>query len=248
MTLLDVRGIDVHHGQLQAIRSLDLDLDRGQVVAVIGANGAGKSTLLRALAGSNPPTAGTITFAGADITRMPAYHRVAAGIALVPEGRRLFPSLSVEDNLLTGAYRKRPGPWTLEKVFDLFPWMGDRRRQSSAQLSGGEQQSVAIGRALMSNPEVVLIDELSLGLAPVIVRRIYDVLPAILAEGTAALIVEQDVSQALRVADHVYCLLEGRAVLDGHPRDLTSEQIEHAYFGIAGSRSTAAGPAGETRE
>lgn len=233
MSLLTVRGLDVHHGQLQAIRGLDLDLDRGRVVAVIGANGAGKSTLLRALAGSNLPSAGTITFAGTDVTRVPPYRRVTQGIALVPEGRRLFPSLTVEENLLTGAYRKRPGPWTLEKVLELFPWMSDRRRQSSAQLSGGEQQSVAIGRALMTNPELVLIDELSLGLAPVIVRRIYDVLPAILAEGTAALIVEQDVTQALRVADHVHCLLEGRSVLDGRPEDLTAEQIEQAYFGIA---------------
>jgi branched-chain amino acid transport system ATP-binding protein len=231
-TLLSVRSLDVHHGQLQAIRSLDLDIAEGEIVACIGANGAGKSTFLRALAGGNAPSAGTITFAGKDVTRMPAYRRVASGIALVPEGRKLFRSLTVEENLLTGGYRKRPGPWTVERIYDLFPWMGDRRKQNSAQLSGGEQQSVAIGRALMSNPQLVLIDELSLGLAPVIVRRIYDVLPTIVAEGTAALIVEQDVSQALRVADHVHCLLEGRSVLDGSPGDLSAEQIEQAYFGI----------------
>ncbi|MDH2416306.1 ABC transporter ATP-binding protein [Nocardioides sp. CER19] len=233
MTLLSVDALDVHYGQLQAIRDLSLTVEAGQVVAMIGANGAGKSTLLRALAGSNHPSGGTITFAGVDITRVPAHRRVTSGIALVPEGRRLFRSLTVEENLLTGAYRKRPGPWTLERVYEMFPWMGDRRRQSSAQLSGGEQQSVAIGRALMSNPELILIDELSLGLAPVIVRRIYGVLPTIVEQGTAALIVEQDVSQALRVADHVHCLLEGRSVLDGAPDELSTEQIEHAYFGIA---------------
>jgi branched-chain amino acid transport system ATP-binding protein len=235
MTLLSVRGLDVHHGQLQAIRSLDLEMSDGQVVAVIGANGAGKSTFLRALAGSNLPTAGTITFDGVDITRLPAHRRVAAGIALVPEGRRLFRSLTVEENLLTGTYRKRPGPWTLARVHELFPWMADRSRQNAGQLSGGEQQAVAIGRALLSNPRLVLIDELSLGLAPVVVRRIYDVLPQIVAEGTTALIVEQDVSQALRVADHVHCLLEGRSVLEGAPGDLTPDRIEQAYFGLAGA-------------
>jgi branched-chain amino acid transport system ATP-binding protein len=235
MTLLSVRGLDVHHGQLQAIRALDLEMSDGQVVAVIGANGAGKSTFLGALAGSNLPTAGSITFDGADVTRLPAHRRVAAGIALVPEGRRLFRSLTVEENLLTGTYRKRPGPWTLARVHELFPWMADRSRQNAGQLSGGEQQAVAIGRALLANPRLVLIDELSLGLAPVVVRRIYDVLPQIVAEGTSALIVEQDVSQALRVAGHVHCLLEGRSVLEGAPGDLTPDRIEQAYFGLAGA-------------
>jgi branched-chain amino acid transport system ATP-binding protein len=232
VTLLSVRSLDVQHGQLKAIRGLDLDVEAGQVLAVIGANGAGKSTLLRALAGSNLPTAGSIVFNGTDITRVPAHRRVAGGIALVPEGRKLFRSLTVEENLLTGTYRRRPGPWSVEKIYELFPWMPDRRRQNAAQLSGGEQQSVAIGRALVSNPALILVDELSLGLAPVIVRRIYEVLPTIVAEGTTALIVEQDVAQAMRVADHVHCLLEGRSVLEGHPRDLTAQQVERAYFGI----------------
>lgn len=232
MTLLSVRGLDVHHGQLHAVRGIDLDIERGQVAAVIGANGAGKSTLLRALAGAHLPTAGTVHFDGRDITRVPAYKRLAAGIALVPEGRRLFRSMSVEENLLTGTYRGRPGPWTLAKVYELFPWMSDRRRQNAAQLSGGEQQSVAIGRALVANPELILVDELSLGLAPVVVRRIYGVLPTIVAEGTTALIVEQDVTQAMQVADHVHCLLEGRSVLTGRPADLSAAQVERAYFGI----------------
>ncbi|WP_214105379.1 ABC transporter ATP-binding protein [Acrocarpospora catenulata] len=232
MTLLSIRDLTVHHGQLRAVDGLSLDLAEGEVLAIIGANGAGKSTLLRALAGLNPPTSGSVHLKGRDITRFPAYMRVSEGIALVPEGRRLFSSLTVEENLLTGAYRRRPGPWSLARVYELFPWMADRRRQRAAQLSGGEQQSVAIGRALLSNPDLLLIDELSLGLAPVIVGRIYQVLPDIVATGATALIVEQDVSQALRVADRVHCLLEGRSVLHGRPQDLTAEQVEQAYFGI----------------
>ncbi|MEU0481019.1 ABC transporter ATP-binding protein [Streptosporangium sp. NPDC006013] len=241
MTLLSIRDLTVHHGRLRAVDGLSLDMEKGEVLAVIGANGAGKSTLLRALAGLNPLTSGSIHFKGRDITRFPAYRRVPEGIALVPEGRRLFRSLTVEENLLTGAYRRRPGPWTVARVYELFPWMADRRRQNAAQLSGGEQQSVAIGRALLSNPDLLLIDELSLGLAPVIVRRIYQVLPDIVASGTTALIVEQDVSQALRVADRVHCLLEGRSVLHGRPQDLTSEQVEHAYFGIGAAPAETAG-------
>ncbi|SEH01201.1 branched-chain amino acid transport system ATP-binding protein [Nonomuraea solani] len=232
MTLLSVRDLTVHHGQLRAVDGLSLDLGKGEVLAIIGANGAGKSTLLRALAGLNPPTSGSVHFGGRDITRLPAYKRVGAGIALVPEGRRLFRSLTVEENLLAGAYRRRPGAWTLPAVYELFPWMADRRTQNAAQLSGGEQQSVAIGRALLANPALLLIDELSLGLAPVIVRRIYEVLPGIVGTGTTALLVEQDVSQAMRVADRVHCLLEGRSVLQGRPADLTAEQVEHAYFGM----------------
>jgi branched-chain amino acid transport system ATP-binding protein len=232
MTLLEIRDLTVHHGQLCAVDGLSLQLEKGEVLAVIGANGAGKSTMLRALAGLNPPTSGSIRLDGRDITRMPAYKRVSAGVALVPEGRRLFRSLTVEENLRTGTFGNRRGPWTLTRVYELFPWMAERRRQNASQLSGGEQQSVAIGRALLCNPDLLLIDELSLGLAPVIVRRIYEVLPGIVGSGTTALIVEQDVSQAMRVADRVHCLLEGRSVLEGRPQDLSSEQVEHAYFGI----------------
>jgi branched-chain amino acid transport system ATP-binding protein len=236
MSLLSIQDLTVHHGQLRAVDGFSLDLEKGEVLAVIGANGAGKSTLLRALAGLDRPTSGSIRLHDRDITRMPAHQRLTAGVALVPEGRRLFRSLTVEENLLTGAYRKRPGPWTLERVYELFGWMPGRRRQNASQLSGGEQQSVAIGRALLSNPDLLLIDELSLGLAPVVVRRIYEVLPGIVGSGTTALIVEQDVSQAMRVADRVHCLLEGRSVLRGRPRDLSAEQVEHAYFGIGDVR------------
>jgi len=233
--LLSVRGLSVHHGQLRAVADLDLDVAPGETVAVIGANGAGKSTLLSALAGTLRPSAGTIHYDGRDITRLPAHRRVTDGICLVPEGRRLFPSLTVEENLQTGAYRRRPGPWTVDAVMELFPWMRERRDQGAAQLSGGEQQAVAIGRALVGNPRLLLLDEVSLGLAPTVVQRIYGLLPRILGQGTSVLLVEQDVSQALKVADRVHCLLEGRVALSGRPADLTAAQVEQAYFGLARS-------------
>jgi branched-chain amino acid transport system ATP-binding protein len=230
--LLEIERLTVHHGQLAAVVDLDLAVAEGETLAVIGANGAGKSTLLRTVAGVLRPSAGTIRLAGRDVTRLPAYRRVAEGIGLVPEGRRLFPSLTVEENLLTGRYRNRAGPWDVARVMELFPWMPERRRQVAAQLSGGEQQAVAIGRALVGNPRLLLLDELSLGLAPIVVRRIYEVLPEIIASGTAVLLVEQDVAQAMRVADRVQCLLEGRAVLAGRPRDLALADVERAYFGL----------------
>ncbi len=233
MTLLEVENLDVHHGQLHAVRGFSLAVDPGATVAVIGANGAGKSTLMRAIAGSHLPTAGAIRLDGKDITRLPAHRRVAQGICLVPEGRRLFKSLSVQENLETGAYRAGTGPWNVNAVMELFPWMRERARQNSASLSGGQQQAVAIGRALVANPKVLLIDELSLGLAPAVVKQMYALLPRIVERGTAVLLVEQDVSQALAAADLVHCLLEGRTVLTGSPHDLTSAQVEQAYFGLA---------------
>jgi branched-chain amino acid transport system ATP-binding protein len=228
----------VHHGQLAAVSSLDLALAEGATLAVIGANGAGKTTLLRTIAGTLKPTTGTIRFDGADITGVPAHRRAAEGIRLVPEGRRLFPSLTVEENLLAGAYRKRQGPWDVAAVIELFPWIGERRRQSARQLSGGEQQAVAIGRALMGNPRLLLLDEISLGLAPKVVGQLYQALPTVMAAGTTVLLVEQDVSQALRTADDVLCLLEGRTVLTGKPADLTAARIEEAYFGLQGRAAT----------
>ena len=232
MSVLEVSGLELHHGQLRALTDFTLSVGEGEVVAVIGANGAGKSTLLGGIAGLLPVTSGRIAVDGRDITRLAAYRRVAAGVGLVPEGRRLFRSLSVEENVLTGTYRRREGYWNLERVYELFDWMRDRRRQSAWQLSGGEQQAVAISRALVANPRVLLIDELSLGLAPAVVKRIYGVLPRIVEQGTAVLVVEQDVSQAIRVADHVHCLLEGRTVLSGTPAELGRDQIERAYFGV----------------
>ena len=238
MTLLALDHVTVRHGQLTAVNDLSLDLPDGTTLAVIGANGAGKTTLLRAIAGTLTPADGTITYDGNDITRMPAHRRAGNGIRLVPEGRRLFPSLTVAENLLAGAYRRRSGPWDVDAVIELFPWIGQRRGQSARSLSGGEQQAVAIGRALMGNPRLLLLDEISLGLSPVAVGQLYQAMPKILATGTTVLLVEQDVSQALRIADEVLCLLEGKQVLTGKPAELTSEQIESAYFGLAGARGS----------
>jgi len=242
--LLEVRALTVHHGQLRALHDVSLSVSAGEVYAMIGANGAGKSTLLRAVAGLDQPTSGSILLDGADVTRMRPERRVAAGIVMVPEGRRLFPSLTLEENLLVGSAYARPGPWNTGRVYELFDWMADRRRQRAAQLSGGEQQAVAIGRALVANPRVLMLDELSLGLAPVVVRRIYSLLPDLLASGVTILLVEQDVSQVMRVATRIHCLLEGRTTLEGPPGELTAERIEGAYFGLAGPAGGAAGSAG----
>jgi branched-chain amino acid transport system ATP-binding protein len=231
--LLEVRDLTVHHGQLRALDHISLRVFPGEVYAIIGANGAGKSTLLRTIAGLHHPTEGTILFDGKNMTRVRPERRATSGIVMVPEGRRLFGSLTVEENLQVGATYARKGPWTIERVYELFGWMKDRRSQRSSQLSGGEQQSVAIGRALVANPRVLLLDELSLGLAPVIVQRIYAMLPQILATGLTVLLVEQDVSQVLRVASYIQCLLEGRTTLEGKPEDVTPQQVEAAYFGLA---------------
>jgi branched-chain amino acid transport system ATP-binding protein len=232
VTLLEVRSLTAYHGQLRALAGVSLRVEPGEVYAIIGANGAGKSTLLRSIAGLHRASDGQILLDGADIGREPAERRVAAGISLVPEGRRLFGSLTVEENLLVGAHRARPGRWDLAAVYDLFGWMRERRHQRAAQLSGGEQQAVAIGRALVANPRVLLLDELSLGLAPVVVRRMYQLLPDLLAAGVTVLVVEQDVSQAVRVASRLQCLLEGRTTLVGRPADFTPAEIEAAYFGL----------------
>jgi branched-chain amino acid transport system ATP-binding protein len=243
--LLEVRQLTVHHGQLRALDDVGLTVGAGEVYAMIGANGAGKTTLLRTISGLKAPTSGSVLLDGQDISRLRTERRVAAGIVMVPEGRRLFLSLTVEENLQVGASYARKGPWTIERVYQLFGWMRDRRGQLAAQLSGGEQQSVAIGRALVANPRLLLLDELSLGLAPVVVRRIYDTLPELLASGVTVLLVEQDVSQALRVASHVHCLLEGRTTLQGAPGQLTAAGIESAYFGLDGAAAGPAGTAGE---
>jgi branched-chain amino acid transport system ATP-binding protein len=229
--LLKVSGLDAHYGDFQALFGVSLTVAAGQVVAVIGANGAGKSTLLRSIAGLMPARPDAIVFDGESIGDTPAYRVVARGIALVPEGRRLFPSLSVEENLLIGGQPGRPGPWTLQRVYELFPALAERRHQPAPSLSGGQQQMVAIGRALMSNPKLLLCDEISLGLAPIVVRDIYARLPSIVAEGLSLVIVEQDIVQALQAASHVYCLQEGRVALSGAAGSLTRQAISAAYFG-----------------
>ncbi|HWE77151.1 MAG TPA: ABC transporter ATP-binding protein [Pseudolabrys sp.] len=230
--LLRVDDVDAFYGDFQALFGISLGVDAGQVVAVIGANGAGKSTLLKCLAGLMHPRTGAIAFDGGDITTMPAFNVVKRGIALVPEGRRLFPSLTVEENLLIGGQSKRAGPWTLARVYTLFPVLSERRHMPATALSGGQQQMAAIGRALMANPKLLLCDEISLGLAPIVVRDIYARLPDIVREGLSVIIVEQDIVQALRAADHVYCLQEGRVALDSAAAGLTRETIAAAYFGV----------------
>jgi branched-chain amino acid transport system ATP-binding protein len=230
--------LTVRHGQLTALHEVSLEVRPGEVFAVVGANGAGKSTLLRTLAGLHKPATGTISLDGNDITSLPTDKRVGRGVVLVPEGRRLFPSMTVEENLQVGAANGRAGDWDIDRVFDLFPWMRDRRRQKTDHLSGGEQQVIAIGRALVANPRVLLLDEISLGLAPVIVQRIYETLPTLLSDGIAVLIVEQDVAQALRVASRFQCLLEGSTTLSGQPSDHTPEQVEAAYFGFGSAAAS----------
>jgi branched-chain amino acid transport system ATP-binding protein len=229
--ILEVRDLVVHHGQLRALDRVSLRVYPGEVYAIIGANGAGKSTLLRTITGLHSPTDGSILYDGKDMTRVRPERRATQGIAMVPEGRRLFGSLTVEENLQVGVTYARKGPWTIERVYEMFGWMKERRNQRTAQLSGGEQQSVAIGRALVANPRVLLLDELSLGLAPVVVQRIYAMMQQILASGLTVLLVEQDVSQALRVASHLQCLLEGHTTLEGRPSEVTADQVEAAYFG-----------------
>ena len=231
--LLEVHGLTVYHGQLRALSEVSLEVGAGEIFAIIGANGAGKSTLLRTVAGLHEPANGTIRLAGLALAVLSPEQRLAAGLALVPEGRRLFASMTVEENLQVGAHRRRPGPWSIERVYQLFPWMVERRRQGAALLSGGEQQAVAIGRALVSNPRVLMLDEVSLGLAPLVVRQIYALLPELLATGMSVLLVEQDVSQAVRVAKRIHCLLEGRTTLSGSPGDFSPERIEAAYFGYS---------------
>ena len=232
MTLLEVDALDCRYGLLQAVRGVSLQVAAGETVALIGANGAGKTTLLRAVAGAHRPNGGRVVFDGVDITRLPAHRRVALGIALVPEGRRLFPSLTVEENLRVAASPRRRGRWNVEAVLDVFPILRARRHTAAANLSGGEQQAVAIGRALMSNPRLLLLDEVSLGLAPVVVDAVYRALAGIIGEGATVLLVEQDLTRALGVAGRVVCMLEGRVVLEGQAGALDRDSLVSAYFGL----------------
>lgn len=232
MTLLSVSGLVARYGDFEALHGVDVTVAEGEVLAVIGANGAGKSTLLKALAGVLPPARGTIVLDGDDVSREGTARRVRKGIALTPEGRRIFPSLTVEENLVVGAHARRPGPWNLATVLEAIPLVGDIRRKLGHTLSGGEQQATAIARTLMSNPRLMLLDEVSLGLAPVAVEAVYSALPSITRQGTTILVVEQDVHHALAVADRVQVLLEGRTALLGTPATLTRDDIAAAYFGL----------------
>ena len=229
--ILAIDNLKSFYGDFQALHGLSLSLGKGEVLALIGANGAGKSTLLKSIAGLVTEKTGVISWKGQDIDRLPANQIVKLGIALVPEGRRLFASLSVEENLILGGQVQRPGPWTVHAVYELFPILKEKRHQPSASLSGGQQQMVAIGRGLMSNPELILLDELSLGLAPVVIKDIYAQLPRITGNGVSAILVEQDVNQALNSAEQFICMQEGRVSLAGAPKAYTRQQISIAYFG-----------------
>ena len=234
MSLLEVDRLASFYGDFQALFDVSIRVDEGETVAVIGANGAGKSTLLRTVTGLQDRATGTVAFDGRPLDGVPTHRRLALGIAMVPEGRRIFPSLTVEENLRVAAVRDRPGRWAVATVLKLFGALADKRGRPGSVLSGGEQQMLAIGRALMANPRLLLLDEVSLGLAPVVVRRIYQALPEIRAAGATVVVVEQDIGQALAAADRVYCLLEGRVALQGRPAELSRRQITDAYFGLSG--------------
>lgn len=231
--LLQLDRLDAGYGDFQALFGIDLHVAEAETVSIIGANGAGKSTLLKAIVGLVQPMRGDIRYEGASIATTAAHKRVARGIALVPEGRRIFPSLSVEENIVIGGDVGRPGPWTKQRVLEAFPLLTRLLNRSGEGLSGGERQTLAIARALMANPRLLLLDEVSLGLAPIVVRQVYEAVPVIKAHGTTVLIVEQDVNQALAVADRFYCLLEGRIALTGVPGEVAKEQITEAYFGMS---------------
>jgi len=231
MPLLETRDLTAFYGDFQALFGISVAVEEGETVAIIGANGAGKSTFLRAVAGLLPSPAAAIRFEERPVGDERPVDRVRRGIVLVPEGRRLFPSLTVEENLLVGGYRRR-GRWTLDRIYALFPVLAERRELPATALSGGQQQMCAIGRALMADPKLLLCDEISLGLAPIVIRDIYASLPEIKAAGTSLIVVEQDIVQALAVADRVYCFQEGRMMLSGRPAELTRDAIHAAYFGL----------------
>jgi branched-chain amino acid transport system ATP-binding protein len=232
MSLLRTRGLRAFYGDFQALFDIDLTVEEGETVAVIGANGAGKTTLLRAVAGALACDDAMVELDGKPVGALNAHDIVRQGVAMVPEGRKLFPSLTVEENLKLGAYSGRSGAWTLERVYGLFPMLAEKRTQPSMSLSGGQQQMTAIGRALMSNPRLLLCDELSLGLAPVVIRDIYACLGAITKEGTTLVIVEQDINRALDAARRFYCLQEGRVALTAECGRVDRAAIVDAYFGL----------------
>lgn len=236
MSLLTIEKLECRHGLLQAVRGVSFTVARGETVALVGANGAGKTTLLRTIAGAHPASGGRVLLDGRDITAVPAHKRVGLGVALVPEGRRLFAHLTVEENLLLARSAGRPGRWTVDAVMEAFPNLVKRRHHKAGLLSGGEQQATAIGRALMTNPDVLLLDEVSLGLSPLVVDRVYEQLQGLIAAGTTIVLVEQDLNRAMRVADRVLCMLEGAVVLEGAARDLTRDAITEAYFGLGRAR------------
>jgi branched-chain amino acid transport system ATP-binding protein len=230
--LLSIENLSVFHGQFQAIRDLSLNVDAGEIVSIIGANGAGKSSLLRAIVGRVDRVEGAIKLDGADLVGRATAAIVGSGVALVPEGRRLFPSLTVEENLNIGWEVGRRGDVGFDEIYGYFPVLRERRRQKARELSGGQQQMVALGRALLGNPRLLLCDEISLGLAPTIINDLYEILPKIRDRGVGVVVVEQDIGRSLAVANRFYCLLEGRVNLTGRPHDTTRENVARHYFGV----------------
>jgi branched-chain amino acid transport system ATP-binding protein len=232
---LDINDLDVCYGDFQALSGVSLSVPAGGATALVGANGAGKTTLLRTIAGAMAPASGTIRYRDADLTTAPPHRRIAAGIALVPEGRRLFPSLTVEENIQVGAAAAASKAWPLDRIYATFPMIAARRTQRASTLSGGEQQAVAIARALAAGPALLLLDEISLGLAPLVVEALYQTLAELRQQGTTLVIVEQDLRRAMATCDDLVCLLEGRVALAGPVTDLTRDQVVAAYFGEAGT-------------
>ena len=232
MSLLEVEQLDARHGLLKAVRNIDLTVAEGEILALVGANGAGKTTLLRTIAGGHRPIGGRIIFDGRDVTRLPAHERVALGIALVPEGRRLFAGLTVEENLRVAGDAGRSGAWNIEALLSVFPMLKTRLRTPAGRLSGGEQQATSIARAMMTNPRLLLLDEISLGLAPLAIDSLYRSLTTLFSSGTALIVVEQNLNRVLAVATRVCCLLEGRIVLERDAKAATRQQTTDAYFGL----------------
>jgi branched-chain amino acid transport system ATP-binding protein len=234
--LLAVRGLTLGYDRTDAVKGIDFDVGHGAVVTLIGANGAGKSTFLKSIAGQMPNKSGQIRFNSEEIGHLPSDRIVRDGISMVPEGRRLFRSLTVEENLKVGAFAGRKGRWTLDAIYSLFPVLKDKRNNPATALSGGQQQMVAIGRGLMSNPDLLMCDEVSLGLSPAVVKDIYNAFPSIRSEGLSLIVVEQDIDAALRIADTICCFMHGRITLRGAPAELTRDRISAAYFGIEDAR------------
>ena len=230
--VLVVENIEVLYGEFQALFGISLEVEQGETVAIIGANGAGKTTLMRSNCGMLTPRSGRIIYKDDVISGQAPYLLSRRGIAMVPEERKIFPSLTVEENLKIGAYNRHKGEWSLSRVYELFPVLKERARVSGTALSGGQQQMLAIGRALMSNPDLLLLDEISLGLAPIIIKELYRVVQQIAGAGTTVILVEQDVSQAMRVASRVYCLLEGKVSLKGKSGEISLQDVSRAYFGV----------------
>ena len=235
MAMLEVKGLQVYYGVIQALKDVSFEVNQGEVIALIGANGAGKTTTLHTVTGLLPSKAGSIMFEGVDITKMPAHKIVEMGIAHVPEGRRVFAELSVYENLLMGAYTrkdKKEIAENLEKVYQRFPRLKERKNQRAGTLSGGEQQMLAMGRALMSNPKMIVMDEPSMGLSPIFVNEIFDIIEKVSASGTTVLLVEQNAKKALSIADRAYVLETGKIVLSGDANELMNDDsIKKAYLG-----------------